>query len=142
MAALLISYTIYTDSAFAVNSVTGQIFVAEIRPAALEFSLYSLAQSLLLLVCSLGFLFVQRRLSIRLETWLIIGLAMLLLIPIWGCIGLSNVNFGFKVSLSEPDIDVDRRCSHLAESMGVLCAALGLSDLGRFCECLVPCPVG
>ena len=32
MAALLIAYTVYTDSVFAVSSVASQLFVAEIRP--------------------------------------------------------------------------------------------------------------
>jgi hypothetical protein len=97
MAALLVSYTIYTDAAFAISSATSQLFIAEIRPGALEFSLYSLAQSLFLLGCSLGFLYIQPLFSIRLETWYISGLGLILLIPVWACIGLADVNFGFKV---------------------------------------------
>ncbi|KAK8064261.1 autophagy-related protein 22 [Apiospora saccharicola] len=78
MALLLLSYTIYTDTVFAVSSVTSQLFFTEMKPDALEISLYSLANSFL-------------------ESWLIIGYAMILIVPVWGCIGLSEaVDFGFK----------------------------------------------
>ena len=97
MAALLVSYTIYTDTTFAVSSVITQLFVAEIRPGTLEYSLYSLAQYVLMLVCTLVFLWIRPHLSITLESWLIVGYAIILVIPIWGCTGRSTVNFGFKV---------------------------------------------
>lgn len=97
MAALLISFTIWTDTIFAINSNISQLFIAEIRPGALEFSLYSLAQSLFLLGSSLAFLFVQPHFRIRLETWYIIGLVITVLIPAWACIGIADVNFGSKV---------------------------------------------
>jgi MFS-type transporter involved in bile tolerance (Atg22 family) len=100
MAALLISYTIWTDTVFAINSNISQLFIAEVRPGALEFSLYSLAQSVFLLATSLLFLFVRPHLRIRLETWYIIGLVVTLLIPTWACIGIADVNFGSKVSCS------------------------------------------
>jgi len=36
--------------------------------------------------------------SFSLEYWLVIGYALILIVPIWGCIGLAdNINFGFKV---------------------------------------------
>jgi hypothetical protein len=98
MAALLLSYTIWTDTVFAINSNISQLFIAEIRPSALEFSLYALAQSLFLLGSSLAFLFIQPYFRIRLETWYIIGLVVTLVIPAWACIGISDVNFGSKVS--------------------------------------------
>ena len=59
MAAILVSYTIYTDSTFAVSSVISQLFIAEVRPSTLEFSLYSLAQSLFLMGCTLAFLWMS-----------------------------------------------------------------------------------
>lgn len=45
MALLLLSYTVYTDTVFAVSSITSQLFFVEIKPDALEISLYSLANS-------------------------------------------------------------------------------------------------
>jgi MFS-type transporter involved in bile tolerance (Atg22 family) len=102
MAALLISYTIWTDTIFAINSNISQLFIAEIRPGALEFSLYSLAQSLFLLGTSLAFLYIQPHFRIRLETWYIIGLVVTLIIPAWACIGIADVNFGSKVSPAAP----------------------------------------
>jgi len=104
MAVLLISYTIYTDTIFAVTSVIGQLFVAEIRPGALEYSLYSLAQVLCIIVTNLLFLWIRPKLPISLEKWLISGYAISLLLPIWGCIGFAGVSFGFKVNPSLPDI--------------------------------------
>lgn len=98
MAALLLSYTIYTDTAFAINSNISQLFIAEIHPGTLEFSLFSLAQSLFLLGCSLAFLLIEPHLPVRLESWYIIGLALQMLLPVWACIGIADVNFGFKVS--------------------------------------------
>jgi len=77
--------------------VTGQLFVAEIHPGALEYSLYALAQTLIQLVLAVIFLWIRPKLSVKLETWLIIGYGLILIIPLWGCIGLSNVDFGFKV---------------------------------------------
>lgn len=102
MAALLISFTIWTDTIFAINSNISQLFIAEIRPGALEFSLYSLAQSLFLLGSSLAFLFIQPHFRIRLETWYITGLVVTLVIPAWACIGIADVNFGSKVGCPWP----------------------------------------
>ena len=100
MAALLVSYTIYTDTTFAVSSVITQLFVTEIRPSTLEISLFALAQSLFLIGCTLVFLWIQPCFRIRLETWLICGYALMILVPVWACIGLADVNFGFKVRKS------------------------------------------
>ena len=94
---LLVAYTIYVDSTFAVASVASQLFVAEVRPDALEYSLYSLAQNLLQLFLPIVFLWSRPKLPLRLETWMVIGYSINLIVPIWGCIGLADVNFGFKV---------------------------------------------
>ncbi|KAK7963395.1 hypothetical protein PG988_010369 [Apiospora saccharicola] len=98
MALLLLSYTIYTDTVFAVSSVTSQLFFTEMKPDALEISLYSLANSLFGAVTVIAFFFWQDwRPPFSLESWLIIGYAMILIVPVWGCIGLSEaVDFGFK----------------------------------------------
>jgi hypothetical protein len=95
---LLLSFTIYTDTVFALNSVTSQLYFSEVLPDTLEYSLYSLAGNLFLIVCTVAFYFWQTwRPPFRLEYWLIIGYALVLIIPVWGCIGLADVNFGFKV---------------------------------------------
>jgi hypothetical protein len=99
MLVLLLSYTIYVDTVFALSSVTGQLYFIEVAPDALEYSLYTLAGSLFQLVCSLGFFFLQiYRPPFNLERWLIIGYGLIIIIPIWGCIGLArNIDFGLKV---------------------------------------------
>ncbi|KAK4902931.1 hypothetical protein LTR27_000870 [Elasticomyces elasticus] len=96
MAFLLIAYTIYVDTLFAVSSVSGQLFVAEIRPGALEYSLYSLAQVLCIIGCQAMFLCVRPHLPFSLEKWLIAGYAISLILPIWGLIGFASVRFGWK----------------------------------------------
>jgi MFS-type transporter involved in bile tolerance (Atg22 family) len=100
MAALLISFTIYTDTTYAISSVTSQLFVAEVRPDSLEYSLYALAQTICGVVCTVAFLWVRPLVRIRLESWLLISYGILMIIPIWGCIGFAGVNFGYKVSLT------------------------------------------
>ncbi|KAE9381972.1 hypothetical protein N431DRAFT_16241 [Stipitochalara longipes BDJ] len=102
MAVLLLSYTIYTDTSFALNSVTAQLYFAEVKPDTLEYSLYSMAANIFGVVTSLGFYLLQTwRPPFSLEHWLIIGYALILIVPIWGCIGFAdNINFGFKVQLS------------------------------------------
>ncbi|KAF2171428.1 hypothetical protein M409DRAFT_18545 [Zasmidium cellare ATCC 36951] len=96
MAALLISYTIYTDSTYAVASVTSQLFVTEVRPGTLEISLYALTSTISGVVCTVLFLWVRPFVPIKLETWLLVGYGLLILIPVWGCIGFADVDFGFK----------------------------------------------
>lgn len=98
MAALLLSYTIYTDTVFALNSVTSQLYFAEVQPDTLEYSLYSIAGIIFQLVCTLGFYLLQSwRPPFSLEYWLVIGYALVLIVPIWGCIGFADdINFGFK----------------------------------------------
>lgn len=100
MALLLLSYTIYTDTVFAVSSVTSQLFFVEIKPDALEISLYALANNLFGAVMAIAFFFLQDwRPPFSLEKWLIIGYAVILIVPVWGCIGLSEAaHFGFKVT--------------------------------------------
>lgn len=101
MAVLLLSYTIYTDTVFALSSVTSQIYFAEVKPDALEYSLYSMTFNIFGAVTTLGFYFWQIwRPPFSLEYWLVIGYALILIVPIWGCIGLAdNINFGFKVNI-------------------------------------------
>ena len=72
---------------------------ANLKSGALEFSLFSLTQVLCIIGCNLLFLIVRPCLSVTLETWLIAGYALVLIIPVWGCIGLADVNFGWKVFL-------------------------------------------
>jgi len=100
MAALLVSYTIYTDTTYAISSVTSQLFVLEVMPGILEISLYALASTISGVICTVGFMAIRPYVPIRLETWLLIGYGIMILIPVWGSIGLSAsvVNFGFKVS--------------------------------------------
>ena len=97
---LLISFTIYTDTQFAIGSVTSQLFVLEIRPGTLEYSLYSLCQVLCIIGCNVFFLGIQPLLPVSLEAWLISGYALSVIIPIWGIIGFADIDFGFKVSSS------------------------------------------
>ncbi|KAJ9609001.1 hypothetical protein H2200_006772 [Cladophialophora chaetospira] len=97
MSALLVSYTVYTDCTIAISSVVSQLFLAEIHPSALEWSLYSLAASLTGLLCPLIFLWIRPWVKVRLETWLLGGYILILVIPVWGCVGLANVDLGFKV---------------------------------------------
>lgn len=96
---LLVAYTIYTDSLFALFSVTGQLYYAELKPDTLEYSLYSLSGNLYSVVFTLIFYVLQRRFQWDLGKCLIFGYALILVVPIWGCIGLAPyINFGFKVS--------------------------------------------
>lgn len=98
MACLLLSYTIYVDASFAVSSVTSQLFFVEIKPNTMEYSLYAITSSIFTGIMSLAFYYLQSwRPVMSLEKWLIVGYAMILVIPIWGCIGLAEtVGFGFK----------------------------------------------
>jgi MFS-type transporter involved in bile tolerance (Atg22 family) len=98
MALLLISFTIYTDTLYAISSVISQLFVAEVRPGTLEYTLYALASTICGVICSVGFLWIRPYIPIRLESWLLIGYGIVILIPVWGCIGFASVNFGYKVS--------------------------------------------
>ncbi|KAM3087033.1 hypothetical protein ACMFMF_000965 [Clarireedia jacksonii] len=98
MLALLLSFTIYSDTSFALNSVTSQLYFTEVKPNALEFSLYTIAGNLFQFACTMGFFALQVWWPpFRLERWLIVGYGLILVIPIWGCIGLAgNIDFGFK----------------------------------------------
>lgn len=98
MAALLVSYTIYTDTTYAISSVTSQLFVLEVMPGTLEISLYALASTISGVICTVGFMAIRPYVPIRLETWLLIGYGIMILIPVWGSIGLSAsvFKFGFK----------------------------------------------
>lgn len=73
MAALLVSYTIYTDTTYAISSVTSQLFVLEVMPETLEISLYALTSTISGVTCTVGFMAIRPYVPIRLETWLLIG---------------------------------------------------------------------
>lgn len=96
---LLIAYTIYTDATFAMSTITSQLYIAEVHPSTLEYTLYSLAQNLFQIGCLLIFLTVFHFSQIKLNVWLLAGYSIILIIPVWGMVGLSGVDFGFKVSL-------------------------------------------
>ena len=59
MAALLVSYTIYTDTTYAISSVTSQLFVLEVMPGTLEISLYALASTISGVICTVGFMAIR-----------------------------------------------------------------------------------
>jgi hypothetical protein len=103
MALLLVSFTIYTDTTYAISSVTSQLFILEVLPDTLEITLYALASTISGVICSVGFMALRPYVPIRLETWLLIGYGIMILIPVWGTIGLANVSFGFKVSFDTRD---------------------------------------
>lgn len=98
MAILLISYTIYNDTAFAIASVMSQLYILELRPGTLEISLYALAATVSGAIGAIGFFWIRPLLPFRLEYWLLVCYAIMVLIPAWGIIGFAGVNFGFKVS--------------------------------------------
>lgn len=98
MAILLISYTIYNDTAFAIASVLSQLYILELRPGTLEISLYALAATVSGAIASIGFFWIRPLLPFRLEYWLLVCYFIMILIPAWGIIGFRGVNFGFKVS--------------------------------------------
>jgi MFS-type transporter involved in bile tolerance (Atg22 family) len=99
MALLLVSFTIYNDCSYAILSVTGQLFYAEVKPGTLEYTLYALAATISGVIAALGFIWVRPHVPIRLETWLLIAYGLLLIQPAWGCIGFADINFGLKVCL-------------------------------------------
>jgi MFS-type transporter involved in bile tolerance (Atg22 family) len=100
---LLLAYTISTDTLFALFSITGQLYFLEIRPDTLEYSLYNLAGNLYSFFLTLAFYFLQSRFRWDLGKCLAFGYALILVVPLWGCIGLAgNVDFGFKVSIHYP----------------------------------------
>ena len=96
MAALLISFTIYTDTTYAISSVTSQLFVLEVIPSTLEVSLYALASTISGVVCSVAFMAVRPYVPIRLETWLLIGYCIMVAIPVWGAIGFATSASGSR----------------------------------------------
>ncbi|KAI0470031.1 vacuole effluxer Atg22 like-domain-containing protein [Xylariaceae sp. FL0804] len=96
IAVLLVAFTIYNNTSLALLSVTSQIYVTEVRPGALEYSLYALAQTTSSVVAAVLFHLVRPRVPLRLETWLLLSYGLLLLVPVWGYIGLADINFGFK----------------------------------------------
>jgi MFS-type transporter involved in bile tolerance (Atg22 family) len=98
MAILLISYTIYNDTAFAIASVMSQLYILELKPGTLEISLYALAATVSGAIGSLAFFWIRPLLPFRLEHWLLVCYVIMILIPAWGIIGFADVNFGFKVS--------------------------------------------
>ena len=100
---LLLAYTIYEDTLFAAYSIASQLYYTEMKPDTVGYSIYSLAGNLYSLVCTLAFYLLQRRFHWSLTNCLILGYALILVVPVWGCIGLTgNINFGFKASLPFP----------------------------------------
>ena len=96
---LLIAYTVYSDTLFALYSLTSQLYFIEVQPDTFEYSLYTLSGNLFWALLTVVFYVVQLRFKWDLGKVLIIGYALILIIPIWGCIGLANIeNFGLKVS--------------------------------------------
>lgn len=98
MAILLISYTIYNDTAFAIASVVSQLFILESKPDTLEISLFALAATVSGAIGAIGFFYIRALVPFRLEYWLLVCYGIMVLVPAWGMIGLADVNFGFKVS--------------------------------------------
>lgn len=95
---LLLSYTIFVDTALALSSVTGQLFFVEVHPDVLEITIYSIANVLFAIFGNLAFLGLQSwKPKLKLEYWLIVSYALRVLIPVWGCIGFANIDFGLKV---------------------------------------------
>lgn len=160
MAALLVSYTIYTDTTYAISSVTSQLFVLEVMPGTLEISLYALASTISGVICTVGFMAIRPYVPIRLETWLLIGYGIMILIPVWGSIGLSaNVfNFGFKVSFDHKHklpirrlpstsrrnpfaADIFTDWHILLGEMGVLCPNFSHHFCWSRQQYLLPCPL-
>ena len=122
---LLLGYTIYSDTYFAFLSVLAQLFTQTVRPTTMEYSLYSLAGSLLSIVFPLLWLWGNKWVKIRLRSWLIVGYSLALITPFWGSIGISSkVGVGFKVGYSVHACLCDwlRRFS---ASLGVLYHARG-----------------
>ncbi|KAI1846241.1 hypothetical protein JX265_010618 [Neoarthrinium moseri] len=94
---LLLAYTIYSDTNFALSSIISQLYFAEVHPDTLEFSLYILASNLFTVICTLAFYLVHRKLQFKLEKGLILGYGLILIVPIWGCIGIADQDkFGDK----------------------------------------------
>lgn len=99
---LLLAYTIYTDTLFALFSINSQLYYIEIKPNTLEYSLYSLSGNLYSLVLTLAFYLLQLRFRWSLGKCLIFGYGLILVVPVWGCIGLAgDIDFGFKVSATK-----------------------------------------
>ncbi|KXS93876.1 hypothetical protein AC578_9028 [Pseudocercospora eumusae] len=97
MTLLLIGYTIYIDTQYAVASVVGQLYYAEVKPGTLEYTLYSLSSTICGVLCSVLFLWLRPIVPIRLEVWLSIGYGILALTGVWGCIGFADIDFGYKL---------------------------------------------
>jgi len=96
---LLLAYTIYSDTLFALYSLTSQLYFIEVQPDTFEYSLYTLSGNLFWALLTAVFYVAQLHFKWDLGKVLIIGYALILIIPIWGCIGLANIeNFGLKVS--------------------------------------------
>jgi hypothetical protein len=66
-----------------------------------KYSLYSMAFNIFRAATTWGFYLWQIwRPPFSLEYWLVIAYDLILIVPIWGCIGLAdNINFGFKVTI-------------------------------------------
>jgi hypothetical protein len=99
MLLLLVGYTVYTDTMFALLSIVGQLYYAEVQPNTLEFSLYSLVGNIFNVACTFAFYWGHRKFHFNLDKCLFVGYALMLILPVWGCIGISNQDrFGDKAS--------------------------------------------
>ncbi|KAF2763360.1 hypothetical protein EJ05DRAFT_496194 [Pseudovirgaria hyperparasitica] len=99
MLLLLLAYTVYTDTTFATASIIGQLYYSELTPNTLEYSLYSLATYIFFVICTTAFYAAHRRWKFTLEKCFVAGYAIILLVPIWGIIGIARQDaFGYKVS--------------------------------------------
>lgn len=72
MTILLINFTSFNETWFAIASVTSQLFVLELMPDSYEISLYALASCTFGIIAAIGLLFARPHIQIRLETWLLI----------------------------------------------------------------------
>jgi MFS-type transporter involved in bile tolerance (Atg22 family) len=104
MFVLLLAYTIYTDTSFATSSIVSQLYFTELTPSTLEFSLYSLATNIFNLVCLIAFYVLHQKFHFNLEKCMIFGYAWVLIVPVWGIIGIADQSsFGDKVtSITSP----------------------------------------
>ncbi|KAF7311958.1 Autophagy-related protein [Mycena indigotica] len=99
MLILLLAYTIYTDTQFALISIINQLFFVTLAPNTLEYTLFTLAGQAFVIIATLALVWVQRvwGKKLNLERCLLVGYAMLLVVPVWCCIGMSHQNaFGNK----------------------------------------------
>jgi MFS-type transporter involved in bile tolerance (Atg22 family) len=87
---MLLAYTVYTATTFARGLSIGQLYYAEIQPGTLEVSLYSLATYISFIICTITFCLGHRQWNFSLEKCFLLGYAIVLIVPLWGCIGVAK----------------------------------------------------